>query len=82
MDRFWYHRLLYGAVKQGARVEAALKDILPEIQLTKSIGDESPLRFSIFGKTFSVHSTHKMDVFYGIGGLCIVVIILGLWFQK
>ena len=81
MDRFWYHRLLYGAVKQGIRAEESLKYVLPEIQLAKSIGDESPLHLSIGDKKLTLHSTHKMDIFYGIGALCLLTFILGLLLQ-
>jgi hypothetical protein len=81
MDRFWYHRLLYGAVRQGIRIEATLEPMLPKIQLAKSIGDESPLRMRIFRKRFSVHSTTKMDVFYFLGGACVIGFMLALFFQ-
>lgn len=80
MDRFWYHRLLMGAVKQGARIESSLKEVLPGIQLTKSIGDESPIVINAcFGKV-KIHSTLKMDIFYGLGvvgmvGLLVVLVI-------
>lgn len=72
MDRWWYHRLLYGAVKHGAFIEKRLARILPEIALTESIGRESPV--SILGLT--IRSTRKMDVFYlGIAALLVVMII-------
>jgi phosphoglycolate phosphatase-like HAD superfamily hydrolase len=70
MDRHWYHRLLYGAVKQGQLLEDKLKPVLPEIQLTKTIGKESPLK--VFG--FVVHSTHKMGIFYGVVGVVMIAI--------
>ena len=38
MDRFWYHRLLYGAVGHGSRIEDRWKTTIPEIALTDSIG--------------------------------------------
>jgi len=62
MDRFWYHRLLLGAVNHGQRVEAALSKSIPEIDLTATIGNYSPTNF--FG--IKVHSKRKMDLFYGV----------------
>lgn len=63
MDGFWYHRLLYGAVKHGQLIERSLKEQLPEAELTTTIGRESPIR--LFGRT--MHTTGKMDLFYGLG---------------
>jgi hypothetical protein len=60
MDRHWYHRLLYGAVKHGQMIENKVKDEYPEIALTDSIGKESPLTF--LGR--EIHSTQKIDGFY------------------
>lgn len=60
MDRFWYHQLLIGAVKQGLVAENALAADYPEIRLTKAIGDESPS--SLFG--WKIHSSRKIDIFY------------------
>lgn len=62
MDRFWYHRLLYGAVKHGLSIEKRWGKELPDLGLTETIGDESPV--SIFGKRF--RSTDRIDIFYGI----------------
>src|SRR3546814_3481658 len=36
MVRFWYHRLLIGAVKQGLAAENALAANYPEVRLTKA----------------------------------------------
>src|SRR5215472_14040252 len=44
MDRHWYHRLLYGAVKHGQKIEMRLQTAIPEINLTETIGDASPIR--------------------------------------
>lgn len=43
MDRYWYHRLLMGAVKQGAYIEKKYARYLPELALTEKIGEESPV---------------------------------------
>ncbi len=60
MDRFWYHRLLYGAVNHGRYIEERARRILPELNLTDAIGKASP--FEVFGK--KVRSPGKIDIFY------------------
>ena len=69
MDRHWYHRLLYGAVHHGQRIERRWQKLLPEITLTDSIGEHSPVRIW----KVMLHSRHKMSVFYCAG---IVVLLL------
>ncbi len=63
MDRHWYHRLLYGAVHHGQRIERRWQRILPEMALTDSIGEHSPIKI---GK-ITLHSRHKMSLFYWAG---------------
>jgi FMN phosphatase YigB (HAD superfamily) len=63
MDRHWYHRLLYGAVHHGQRIERRWQRILPEITLTDSIGDHSPVKIW----KITLHSRHKMSLFYWAG---------------
>ena len=72
MDRHWYHRLLYGAVKHGERIEKQLANILPEIQLTKTISETSPL--IICNK--KLRSTTKMDIFYSFIGLGLLILTI------
>lgn len=72
MDRFWYHRLLYGAVDHGRVIEDRWKRILPEISLTDSIGRFSPLK--VFRLT--IHTPRKIDLFYGVGVLFLFVLSL------
>jgi phosphoglycolate phosphatase-like HAD superfamily hydrolase len=72
MDRFWYHKLLLGAVKQGILIEKRWLKILPELKLTHAIGESSPHTF--FG--FKIHSKDKFWFFYGL--LCGSLIILGI----
>lgn len=87
MDRHWYHRLLYGAVKHGLKIEESLKTVLPEIELTKSIGAESPLivwqrKSRSTGKVLQkkLHSAGKMRLFYGIvGGAIFLFAAAILW---
>jgi FMN phosphatase YigB (HAD superfamily) len=62
MDRWWYHRLLYGAVQHGTAIENRWKSDIPEISLTESISRSSP--FKILGR-WQVRSTTKIDIFYG-----------------
>lgn len=61
MDRWWYHRLLYGAVRHGRFIEARLGRDLPEAGLTQEISRHSPMQVWP-GK---IRSTRKMDIFYG-----------------
>lgn len=76
MDRFWYHQLLIGAVKQGLVAENALAADYPEIRLTKAIGDESPI--SLFG--WKIHSSRKIDIFYLlIAALLGIAAAVSLW---
>ena len=72
MDRAWYHRLLYGAVSHGKKIEDRWKNILPEITLTDSIGERSTIRI----RNWELHSTGKMDIFYGAGVILLIVLSL------
>lgn len=63
MDRHWYHRLLVGSVKQTVVIENRLKDTIPEIGLSKAIGDASPWNLG----PFEIHSSEKIDIFYSVG---------------
>ena len=60
MDRHWYHRLLYGAVKSGMEIEKRLQYYGLEIGLTDNIGKESPIYFA--GR--KIRSTGKIDLIY------------------
>ena len=60
MDRFWYHRLLQGAVKHGLAIEDSVREEFPQIALTRRIGDESPI--TIGKRKFG--SSEKMNFFY------------------
>ena len=80
VDKEWYHRLLLGAVAQGAEIENRWANILPEIQLGAKITDKSPVDLSDrrilvwFLKLFvkdqrfvdqnKLHSDAKVEVFY------------------
>lgn len=69
MDRHWYHRLLYGAVKHAAGIEARYRRELPDIGLSDAIKKESPIRLG----RVAIHSTWKLTGFYW---LLIVVFLL------
>jgi FMN phosphatase YigB (HAD superfamily) len=60
MDRLWYHRLLYGAVRHASFIEQRNRAVLPELGLTGAIGRESPV--TLFG--WRMRSPRKIDVFY------------------
>jgi hypothetical protein len=79
LDAHWYHRLLLGAVKQCATIEARYAGVLPEIQLGAAISRESPVKFEgIWRKIFwfikdkrfrnkatsNIHSDAKLEVLY------------------
>ena len=72
MDRHWYHRLLYGAVHHGQRIERRWQKILPEIALTDSIGEHSPVKIW----KITLHSRHKMSLFYWV--VIILLLCCGL----
>jgi histidinol phosphatase-like enzyme len=76
MDRHWYHRLLRGAVKHGEAIEKRLATTLPQLALTQSISEASPT--VIWGK--KIHSSTKMNGFYAIGAVLLIVFSLVLFF--
>jgi len=71
MDRFWYHKLLYGAVRHGQFIENKFGDDLSFLRLTKAIGDES----SIWFMGVRIRSPRKIDAFYGLFALLLLVAI-------
>jgi hypothetical protein len=75
MDRWWYHRLLQGAVKHGLELEQRIGREIPGFSLTKSIGDASPVHFL----WLRVRSDQKIDIFYLLGALVITAIIVAMW---
>jgi hypothetical protein len=77
MDRFWYHRLLEGSVKAGIAAEAALNLLGYHVNLGTEISKASPFTFWL--TSWRVHSKTKMDMFYGVLliGLLIVAVCLG-----
>jgi FMN phosphatase YigB (HAD superfamily) len=78
LDRFWYHRLLYGAVKAGSELEKAIRAVMPELDLGGAISKESPVEIQILGKKWILHSTHKMDLIYAL--VACLILVTGLVF--
>lgn len=80
MDRFWYHKLLLGAVYHAKDIESKYASAFQEIGLTTRIADESPIKIPCCG--WEMHSSAKFYVFYGLGAvvvlvLCCVILTLG-----
>ena len=91
MDRWWYHRLLKGAVAAGIPLEAALKEKGYPIALGEEISKASPFEWRIWGRKGqeddcpfwkfpkrNMHSESKMDFFYFALGLAIFLVGLSL----
>lgn len=80
VDRYWYHRLLMGAVKQGAFIEERWKEHLPELGMGAKISAESPVDLNDkkiikavaklvvkdikFQESGMLHSDGKIEIFY------------------
>jgi len=79
MDRYWYHRLLIGAVKHGIKIEEKYAAEMPELGLSASIGEASPIKLkrwitrllatlfvqdAKFIETGELHSDGKIELFY------------------
>jgi hypothetical protein len=66
MDRHWYHRLLYGSVIQGMKIEDELARLgYPEAALTKAIGTESAFHL-LWSQGPKIRARQKLDFFYGL----------------
>jgi hypothetical protein len=80
IDRYWYHRLLKGAVNHAIKIEQKFRAELPELSLSDEIGKESffvPKRWGLtwiaakllvrherFGSRGQIHSDAKLEIFY------------------
>lgn len=91
MDRWWYHRLLKGAVAAGIPLEATLKDRGYPVALGEEISKASPFEWRVWGRRGEddkspfwkfpkrkMHSESKMDFFYFALGLAIFLVGLSL----
>lgn len=90
VDRYWYHRLLLGAVLQGGFIEEKYSEELPELGLGSKISQQSPieLRSRIvrsvanwvvtderYKKTKKLHSDAKIEFFYKS-----IALLFAFWF--
>src|SRR5262245_5945713 len=79
MDRYWYHRLLIGAVKHAEMIEEKYKVELPELGLGAKISERSPVQLRSwvgrkianrvvshdeYKRTGLLHSDAKIELFY------------------
>lgn len=73
MDRWWYHKLLKGVVKQAQFIEDNMRqsEYGELMSLSSSISAASPIKL---GK-IEIHSDSKIDLFYGIVLVVLVLII-------
>lgn len=77
MDAFWYHRLLLGAVEHGKKIEQQLKELIPFIDLTTTIGNE------INGAGLSPDtSNRRMNRFYWSIAIVLILLSVLLVFRK
>jgi hypothetical protein len=74
MDRFWYHRLLVGAVVHAADIETRFSATSPELGLTNAISNHSAWKIWKFG----IRSSERIDLFYALGLTLLVVLIVFL----
>jgi hypothetical protein len=90
MDRYWYHRLLMGAVLQGGMIEEKYKNELPELALGAKISEQSPVELKNwlarkvadwviaddrYKNKKILHSDAKIELFYKS-----IVLLFFLWF--
>jgi hypothetical protein len=75
MDRFWYHRLLVGAVAHSKTIEERCADVFPEICVGMKISMHTPIR--VLGHI--LHSDRKIDIFYSFIAAFLLVIMAAVW---
>lgn len=78
MDRFWYHKLLKGAVDHASAIEERYQDELPELSLGRGISKSSPLKLC----GFTIGSNQKITIFYFLGLLGILAIGTAILFSQ
>lgn len=91
MDRWWYHRLLKGAVAAGVPLEEELEKLGYPVKLGAEIRKASPFVWRLWGRKKNddttpfwrlpkraVHSESKMDSFYLALGLALFCVGLSL----
>lgn len=77
MDRYWYHILLKGAVTHAAKIEAELKDKVPDIALGGTISEVSG-DVRILG--MKMNSNRRLNSFYLLGFMMLAVVFMTLVF--
>lgn len=82
MDRLWYHRLLEGSVAAGIAAEIELTNAGYKVALGTEIKNASPFKLWLFG--WSIRSKHKMDMFYAIILLSLMLVsgVLGFGIKR
>lgn len=82
VDQVWYHRLLIGAVRHAQQLEDLLEEKVPGAGLTRAISDASPYPGQIgvwrAKITYTLHSRHKLSVFYGLVAVVLIVLSIGI----
>jgi phosphoglycolate phosphatase-like HAD superfamily hydrolase len=76
MDAKWFHRLLVGSVKDGARLERLLMQKLVSADLGGSISRASPSSAWPFAKVR--RSSQRLDLFYRVIGIALASISLSI----
>jgi hypothetical protein len=76
MDRYWYHVLLKGSVKHGAKIENQLKGKVPDIALGGTISEESG-NVRILG--FRMNSDKRLTSFYILGFMMLAIVFVCLF---
>jgi phosphoglycolate phosphatase-like HAD superfamily hydrolase len=79
IDRYWYHRLLVGAVTHAITIERKYREEMPELSLSGAIGKQSPykpegwlvrsvaswvVKDPQYKNTGNLHSDAKIELFY------------------
>lgn len=78
MDKYWYHKLLLGAVYHAGDIEKKYADQLPELALGTRIKAASPHYF--IRKKWQIHSDDKYWIFYGLLAFPLVLLSVVLFF--
>ena len=76
MDRWWYHKLLRGAVKAGEQIEDRFGGILDVPRLTQKISSVSPLRLSSRTGAKEISAGTRITIFYALLMLGFVISIV------
>ena len=77
MDKYWYHKLLVGAVKQASEIESKYERLFEEMKLTTKIGEENPI---VLPNDKEIHSSKKITIFYSIIIHVLIFLASSYWF--